>query len=103
MSARRLPAVLTKKAREDYRQILLHSFLTWGERQQLAYNAALLRALELIGNNPHIGRAIDDVRPGYRAYPVEQHVLLYRIRGGRASVSRIIHSRMDARQALGKR
>ena len=102
MSAHRLPALLTKRAREDYRQILLYSFLTWGERQQIAYNAALLRALEIIGNNPNIGRAIGEVRPGYRAYPVEQHIILYRIRSGRVSVSRIIHSRMDARQALNK-
>jgi toxin ParE1/3/4 len=102
MSAHRLPVVLTRRAQEDYRQIMLYSLQTWGEQQQVAYNATLLRALQAIGNNPRIGRTRDDLRPGYRSYVVEQHVILYRITTRRVSVSRIVHNRMDLRSVLGR-
>jgi toxin ParE1/3/4 len=103
MSARKRLAVLTKKAQADYRQILLYSVQTWGEEQQRAYNAALLRALAVIADNPNIGRARPDLPSGYRAFPVEQHVILYRITTRGVSVARIVHSRMDVRQALRRR
>jgi toxin ParE1/3/4 len=103
MSAPKFPVVLTKRAREDYRQVLLYTVQTWGEEQQLAYDSSLLRALALIGDNPHIGRIRDDVPPGYRAYPVEQHVIFYRVLPRLVRVSRILHRRMNAGRALQSR
>jgi toxin ParE1/3/4 len=103
MSAHKRPVNLSRRAREDYRQILLHSVQTWGEEQQRAYNAALLRALAIVGDNPNIGRARPDLPPGYRAFPVEQHIILYRITSRAVSVARIIHSRMDVQRALRQR
>jgi toxin ParE1/3/4 len=102
MSAHRLPVVLTKRAQEDYRQILLYTLQTWGEQQQIAYSATLLQALQTLGNNPRIGRRRDDLRPGYHSYAVGQHIILYRITARRVSVSRIVHNRMDLRLVLGR-
>jgi toxin ParE1/3/4 len=99
MSARKLPVTLTRKARPDYRQIMLYSFQTWGEKQQVAYNDALLRALAIIGENPNIGRSRDDLRPGYRAYVVREHIIL-RVTRRSVSVARIVHGRADLGRAL---
>ncbi len=103
MSARKRSVVLTRRAQEDYRQILQYSVQTWGEEQQIAYNAALVKALTIIGDNPSIGRARADLPPGYRALPVEQHVIIYHVTTRAVSVLRILHSRMDVQQALRRR
>jgi toxin ParE1/3/4 len=100
MSAHRLPVVLTRRAREDFEDILLHSQRNWGEAQRLAYALAIDRALQVLSDNPNIGRARDDLAPGYRSYLVEQHVILYLVTIRSVSISRIIHNRMDARRAL---
>ncbi len=43
-----------------------------------------------------IGRACDDVRPGYRKHAVGSHVLYYRLISGEIiDVVRILHQRMD--------
>lgn len=76
---RRLPVVLSPKAKDDQQSILLHGITTWGEAQAAAYEAALDRALEHLGTYPDIGRRRDDLAPGMRGLPVEQHLILYRV------------------------
>ena len=38
--------------------------------------------LLLLGDNPYLGRARDDLRPGLRSFPVGQYVVIYRVDGG---------------------
>jgi toxin ParE1/3/4 len=45
--------------------------------------------------DPRLGRTCDEVRPGYRKYPVGSHVVFYRIARGGIDVARILHQRMD--------
>ncbi len=85
------------------RDIEVYTLQQWGREQWESYEAVLHRALETLGATPDIGRARDDLRPGYRAYLVEQHVILYRVTATAVIVSRIVHGRMDARRALRQR
>ena len=62
------------EADDDIADILYHSRMRWGDAQELRYAEALDRAFLLLVGNPNIGRARDDLRPGYRAYPVGQHL-----------------------------
>lgn len=101
MSARKLSVILTRRAQEDLRQIRLYGLSTWGERRQADYDAYLPGTFALIGDYPEIGRIREDLRPGYRAHPVEQHVIFYRVTASRVSSSRILHQRADARRELG--
>ena len=72
----------------------------WGDQQWETYEAALLRALVALSEHPFLGRARDDLRPGARSFPVEQHLILYEVFEDMVRVARIIHGRMDARRAL---
>jgi plasmid stabilization system protein ParE len=38
--------------------------------------------------------------PGYRAYLVDQHLIIYRITHNAVIVLRVLHARADARRAL---
>jgi toxin ParE1/3/4 len=77
MSARSRPVDLSPEARADYTSILRYTQRRWGARQRDVYSGILDQALGTICNNPDIGRARDDLRPGLRSFHVKQHVIFY--------------------------
>lgn len=100
MSARRLPVNFSPEAWDDLEDIALYSELTWGAEQKDQYLAALDRALLRLGDFPQLGRARDDLHPGYRSLPIEQHIAIYTVLPTEVYVLRILHGRMDARHAV---
>jgi toxin ParE1/3/4 len=70
-------------------------------RRPLSSARAVQRAVERIVSNPTIGRACNDVRPGYCKHAVGSHTLYYRI-GSEVviDVVRVLHQRMDADRHL---
>jgi toxin ParE1/3/4 len=103
MSAPKLPVSLTRRAQRDFEELLLYSEQRWGEEQRDTHGLAIDRVPRPLGENPQLGRVRDDLGPGYRSYPAEQHVIIYRVTRRGLSVSRILHHRMDARRALHRR
>ena len=100
MSSHKLPVALTQAARDDLRDIELYTLTAWGEVQWAVYEARLWQALESLGDTPEIGRARDDLAPGYRSLIIEQHVIFYQPLPEYVAVIRIVHARADARRAL---
>jgi len=43
-----------------------------------------------------MGSAADDIRPGYRRFPHESHVIFYMVDAEDILIVRILHKRMDA-------
>lgn len=101
MSAPNLPVNLSKRAQRDYANIQVYTVRTWDEQQWARYQSALHRAFQAISDNPAIGRARDELRPGYRSYSVEQHVILYRVTRDAVMVVQIIAGRRDIRERCG--
>ena len=100
MSAHKLPIALSRKARADLRDIQAYTLQQWDEQQWDAYEAAIDRALTMIGDNPQVGRVRDEIRPGYRSYVVGQHLVFYRVTNKAVVVIGIIPARKDIRRAL---
>lgn len=100
---RPLPVILVKAAQADFEDIHVYTVRTWDEDQWLRYRAMLERAFLTLGDNPLLGRARDDLKPGYRTYLVEQHIILYRIATQAVLILRIVHGRADVQQALRRR
>jgi toxin ParE1/3/4 len=100
MSAHRPSVTLKPAARRDFRSILAYTTSQWGTTQRDEYRAAMNRALETLGANPEIGKAREDLSPGLRSYPVEHHVICYRIVRNTVRVLRILHEKMDAARYL---
>lgn len=83
-------------ARIDLEQIWDYTSDTWGLDQAEEYLRGIQRAVERIAANPLIGRACDDVRPGYRKLTVGSHTVFYRLNtSGLVDVVRVVHNRMD--------
>lgn len=94
MSSRSLPVRLSRKARQDFIDILRYTGETWGEVQLEVYRDKIDDALQAVGHNPELGHKREDLPPTHRAYLVGAHVVVYRIEDQGIGVVRILHQRM---------
>ena len=92
---------LSPAARTDLEQIWDYSCERWDDDQAEEYVREIQRAIQRIVDNPMIGRACDEVRPGYRRHAVGSHSLYYRsVIGDVINVVRVLHQRMDVDRHL---
>lgn len=93
---------LSRRAEADLLGIGDYTLRTWGESQTTRYIDDLESCCQRLADNPALGRACDDVRPGLRRMEYGRHVVFYREDSGGILVSRILHQRMlPERQAIG--
>jgi toxin ParE1/3/4 len=85
---------LSHLAEADLRDIGTYSLDKWGEDQTIRYIDALEACCRQLGDNPELGRACDQIRPGLRRMEHGRHVVFYRIEARGILVSRILHQRM---------
>lgn len=95
MSSRSLAVRLSKRARQDFIDILRHTAQTWGPHQLEVYQSRIDQALQAIGRNPELGHKREDLPATHRAYLVGAHVIVYRIEARGLGVVRILHQRMS--------
>ena len=56
-----------------------------------------------LARNPYLGRRRDDLRPGYRTFPVGDYVVIYRVAGDdEVLILRIIRGSRDIPALFGK-
>jgi toxin ParE1/3/4 len=86
---------LREKAIQDIQNIWQHSLKTWGRVQAKKYTEDLRKILSLIGDNPHLGRQVDDYPP-FLVMPHGSHLIFYIIAdNGIPEIVRIPDSRQD--------
>ena len=89
--------VLSPAAPADLEQIRDYTCQRWHDGQAEAYVRVTQHAVELVADNPLIGRSCDEVRTGYRRHTAGSHTPYYRVGAGGEliDVVRIFHKRMD--------
>ncbi|BBX18754.1 plasmid stabilization protein ParE [Mycolicibacterium duvalii] len=92
--------VLSPAARADLDEIWDFTRDLWGDDQAENSVRETERAILRVVGNPMIGRACDEVWPGYRRHAVGSHTLYYRVIGDVIDVVRILHKRMDVDRHL---
>lgn len=50
---------------------------------------------QVLGRNPYAGRSRDDLREGYRSFPVGQYVVFYRVQHPGVQIMHIVHGKRD--------
>lgn len=86
---------LTELAKQDLRSIGRYTQATWGREQRNTYLAKIDASFHLLAVEPQLGKSCDDLRPGYRKYPVGKHLIFYRQSKDGLEIIRILHERMD--------
>lgn len=89
--------VLSPAAQADLEQIWDYTCERWSDDQAETYVREIQRAIELVADNPLIGRSCEEVRTGYRRHAVGSHTLYYQpgTGGDPVDVVRILHKHMD--------
>lgn len=85
---------LTRKARRDLYDIWLY-IAADSERQADRFIDRLTENFGLLGRNPLIGRERQDLRSGYRSFPVGSYLIFYRVRNPGVEISRVLHGGRD--------
>ena len=87
----------TEQADTDLLGIYIYTYNTWNEDQVIEYTDGLKVAVNKLAENPERLGTIDrsTVRPGYRSYRYESHLVFYRVSDQCVEVVRILHKRMD--------
>ena len=72
----------------------------WGLAQAMRYTDLIEAACAALAAAPFQAPACDHVRPGYRRWAVERHMIYFRPTPQGIAVVRILHQRMDAPRRL---
>jgi toxin ParE1/3/4 len=91
---------LTPKARDDLENIYRYSYENFGERQADIYYDSLLECLDLLGDNPRMGREFNEIEHGLRRHEHASHVVYYEIDNEGVLILRILGARQDPAQHL---
>jgi toxin ParE1/3/4 len=93
--------LLSTAAQADLEHIWDYTAQRWDVDQAEEYLRELQRAIERVAANPRLGRACDEIRPGYLKLAAGSHTLFYRITAeGVIDVVRVLHQRMDVDRHL---
>ena len=93
--------LLSPAARADLEEIWDYTAGRWDVDQAEEYLRGLQHASERAAANPRVGRACDEIRPGYRKLAAGSHTLYYRVSAdGIVDVVRVLHERMDVDRHL---
>jgi toxin ParE1/3/4 len=87
--------LLSPLAQRDLEGIWDYSAKTWGIKQAQLYIRQIEACLIELNSSPHRARECDDIRVGYRKYPIGEHMLFLKIISEDIHIIRILHSRMD--------
>ncbi len=87
---------LAPAAERDLENIWIHTRRRWGAEQANRYTDTLTSAFSELVQSPKTAPTCDHIRPGYRRWSVERHMIYFRITVYGIAIVRILHERMDA-------
>ena len=87
--------VYSKRAESQIKKIYLDTAQKWGVSQADKYDIGLLQTIEILADNPEMGRQCDNIRKGYRRHEYERHIIFYRRRSNDILITNVIYDGMD--------
>ena len=92
--------LLTARAESDLDGIYEFSEAKFGRYQAEAYAAGFKRTFDLLAHFPLIGRAADDLVPGYRRYRFQSHYIFYTGEPDHVLIRALPHTAQNLRPEL---
>lgn len=88
-------------AAENLEQIWLYTFQQWGAEQADQYLRALFDRFDLLAEYPKLGKARDDIKPGYFCFPEGRHLVFYIVTNNGIEIIGVPHQSMDIINHVG--
>tara|TARA_R110000737_G_scaffold333054_1_gene350385 strand:+ start:599 stop:889 length:291 start_codon:yes stop_codon:yes gene_type:complete len=86
---------LSPLAEEDLYKIISTTISSWGNEQAKVYAQNIDAALIKLAQYPDFGRERNEIYKDAKSFPVEKHIVFYRVSDNGIDVARILHQRMD--------
>ena len=86
---------LTLAAKGHLKSIWQYTFETWGEHKADAYLMEIEEKLNMLAENPNLGRGRPDVKANYYSPELNKHVVFYLFDEQHVDVIGVLHERMD--------
>ena len=96
----RLQFHLSKLALNDLDSIWAYTCEKWSIKQANEYYNEILDVINLICDNPQIGKSIQEVKQNHRSRIVRSHMIIYKIENNHIYIDRILHQNMDVENKL---
>ena len=93
--------VLTRRARQDVLRIW-QLIADHNEPAADRFIDLLTHCFKLLGDNPYAGRRRDELRAGYRSFPVGEYLIFYRIEDTGVRVQTVVHGRRNIEALLSR-
>lgn len=87
--------VISPAARDDLTGIFSCGLMNWGRVWTGRYLDTLRQSLWTLTLHPAMGIERTEILSGLRSFPINNHVVFYRIRSDCVEIIRILHSRQD--------
>ena len=91
--------VLAAAARRDLSGIAAYTADRWGSRKKTEYLGVLRSRMEELRRTPLLGPVRSDLGQNVRSLQAGRHRILYRAAADQVIILRVVHERMDVRQA----
>ena len=91
---------LTPEAERDLELIWSYTAKQWSAKQADSYIDALTSAFAVLSKSPKSAPSCSHIRPGYRRWGVERHMIYFRESDSGIVIVRVLHDRMDAPSRL---
>jgi len=86
---------LSPLAEDDLYKIISTTIESWGSAQAKIYAQTIDTALSKLAQYPDFGRERNEIYKDAKSFPVEKHIVFYRVSDNGIDVARILHQRMD--------
>ncbi len=86
---------LSPLAEEDLYKIISTTISSWGNEQAKVYAQNIDAALMKLAQYPDFGKERNEIYKEAKSFPVEKHIVFYRVSLNGIGVARILHQRMD--------
>ena len=93
---------LSKLTLADIDNIWHFTIENWSKTQANKYYKDIFREIEIICENPEIGKSINDIKPNHRVRLIKSHLIVYKVLEAKIYINRILHKRMDIDNILSK-
>jgi len=87
--------LISPAAHQDLRDIYQFGLRTWGQNQSNGYLDALKEHFWGLTTQPLMGVERTELGIGMRSFPVQSHVVYYRIQANQVEIVRVLHGRQD--------
>ena len=91
---------LSERAERDLIEIYDYTEETLGAYQADAYHAGLERTFDLLADFPRIGRAVEEIAPGFRRFLFQAHTVFYTEEAAFILIRAVLHQAREIKRDL---